>query len=128
MNTIEKFNENVMATYGRYPLVMESGSNVLATDENGKEYTIKSNELFNFVTFLQDEVHNTAIEYHRKLRQNRIKYSELDNIDGIGEIKKKALLKKFKSVKKIKEASVEELCEVEGINEALAKKILFKLS
>lgn len=38
MNTIEKFNENVMATYGRYPLVMESGSDVLATDENGKEY------------------------------------------------------------------------------------------
>lgn len=96
-------------------------------DENGKEYTIKSNELFNLITFLQDEVHNTAIEYHRKLRENRIRQSELDKVEGIGEVKKKALLKKFKSVKKIKEASIEELCEVEGINEALAKKILLSL-
>lgn len=97
-------------------------------DENGKEYTIKSNELFNFVTFLQDEVHNTAIEYHRKLRQSKLRHSELDSIEGIGEVKKKALLQKFKSVKKIKEASIEELCEVEGISEELARKILFKLS
>ena len=42
-------------------------------DEDGREYEIKSNELFNLVTFLQDEVHNTAIEYHRKLRQNRVR-------------------------------------------------------
>ncbi len=96
-------------------------------DCDGKEYTIKSNELFNFVTFLQDEVHNTAIEYHRKVRENRVRQSELDNIDGIGEVKKKALLQKFKSVKKIKEASIEELCEVPGINESLAKKILLEL-
>lgn len=96
-------------------------------DENGKEYTIKSNELFNFVTFLQDEVHNTAIEYHRKLRQSKVRYSELDKIEGIGEVKKKALLQKFKSVRKIKEATVEELCEVDGINEALAHKILYSL-
>lgn len=96
-------------------------------DENGKEYEIKSNELFNMVTFLQDEVHNTAIEYHRKLRQNRVRASELDKIDGIGEKKKNALLQKFKSVRKIKEATVEELCEVSGINEELARKILYTL-
>jgi len=96
-------------------------------DENGKEYTIKSNELFHLITFLQDEVHHTAIEYHRKLRENRIRQSELDKVEGIGEAKKKALLQKFKSVKKIKEATIEELCEVNGINEALAKKILMSL-
>lgn len=96
-------------------------------DEDGREYTIKSNELFNLVTFLQDEVHDTAIEYHRKLRENRIRQSELDKIEGIGEAKKKALLQKFKSVKKIKEATIEELCEVHGINETLAKKILIEL-
>lgn len=96
-------------------------------DENGKEYEIKSNELFNLVTFLQDEVHNTAIEYHRKLRQNRVRESELDKIDGIGEKKKKALLQRFKSVRKIKEASVEELCMVDGINEELAQRILYTL-
>ena len=96
-------------------------------DENGKEYEIKSNELFNLVTFLQDEVHNTAIEYHRKLRQNRVRESELDKIDGIGEKKKKALLQRFKSVRKIKETSVEELCMVDGINEELAQRILYTL-
>lgn len=95
--------------------------------KTGKEYEIKSNELFNLVTFLQDEVHNTAIEYHRKLRQNRVRESELDRIDGIGEKKKKALLQRFKSVRKIKEASVEELCMVDGINEELARRILYTL-
>ena len=60
------------------------------------------------MTFLQDEVHNTAIEYHRKLRENHIRQSELDKVEGIGEVKKKALLKKFQSVKKIKEATIEE--------------------
>lgn len=96
-------------------------------DEDGREYEIKSNELFNLVTFLQDEVHNTAIEYHRKLRQNRVRESELDKVDGIGEKKKKALLQRFKSVRKIKEASVEELCLVDGINEELAQRILYTL-
>ena len=69
----------------------------------------------------------SQVEYHRKVRENRVRQSELDNIDGIGEVKKKALLQKFKSVKKIKEASIEELCEVPGINESLAKKILLEL-
>ena len=96
-------------------------------DEDGREYEIKSNELFNLVTFLQDEVHNTAIEYHRKLRQNRVRESELDKVDGIGEKKKKALLQRFKSIRKIKEASVEELCLVDGINEELAQRILYTL-
>ena len=96
-------------------------------DEDGREYEIKSNELFNLVTFLQDEVHNTAIEYHRKLRQNRVRESELDKVEGIGEKKKKALLQRFKSVRKIKEASVEELCLVDGINEELAQRILYTL-
>lgn len=96
-------------------------------DGDGREYEIKSNELFNLVTFLQDEVHNTAIEYHRKLRQNRLRESELDKVEGIGEKKKKALLQRFKSVRKIKEASVEELCLVDGINEELAQRILYTL-
>lgn len=93
-------------------------------DENGKEYDISSNaRLFNFVTFIQDEVHETAIEYHRKLRDSKIRKSELDDIEGIGEKRKKALMEKFKSVKRMKEASVEELCEVEGITMEMALKI-----
>lgn len=93
-------------------------------DENGKEYDISRNQkLFNFITFMQDEVHNTAISYHRKLRENKIRKSELDDIPGIGEKRKKALMDQFKSVKRIKEASIEELCEVDGITRELAIKI-----
>jgi len=93
-------------------------------DENGKEYDIsKNSKLFNFVTFVQDEVHETAIEYHRKLRDSKIRKSELDEIDGIGEKRKKALMEKFKSVKRMKESTIEELCEVEGITREIALKI-----
>lgn len=93
-------------------------------DENGKEYDISQNQkLFNFVTFMQDEVHDTAISYHRKLREEKIRKSELDEIPGIGEKRKKALMDKFKSVKRIKEASIEELCKVDGITRELAIKI-----
>ena len=97
-------------------------------DENGKEFEVKSNEIFNLITFIQDEVHETAIEYHRKLRNSRMKKSELDEVEGIGEKKKQALLKRFKSVANIKKASIAELCIVDGINEELAEKILNKLN
>ncbi len=94
-------------------------------DENRQEIEISEN-LFNLITLFQDTVHDTAITYHRKLREKAITKSELDEIKGIGDAKKKALLKKFGSVEKIKEASLEELMEVKGINENLAKEILKK--
>ena len=91
-------------------------------DENRKELPISQN-LMNLITKFQDTVHDTAITYHRKLRDKEMTKSELDNIDGIGEVKKKALLKHFGSIKKMKEASIEELTSVKGITEKLAKKI-----
>ncbi|HIT71033.1 MAG TPA: excinuclease ABC subunit UvrC [Candidatus Scatovivens faecipullorum] len=91
-------------------------------DENRIEFLI-SEKLFNFITNLQDEVHKTAIEYHRKVRDKEMTKSKLDYIDGIGEKKRTALLKKFGSVKKIKEPSIEDLIQVKGINLALAEKI-----
>ncbi len=93
-------------------------------NKDGEEIDISENKaLFNFVTYVQDEVHKTAIEYHRKLRSKHMSYSQLDNVDGIGEKKKQELLKKFKTIKNIKEASIESLCEVKGISEELAIKI-----
>ena len=77
----------------------------------------------NFITNLQDEVHNTAIEYHRKIREKEMTKSKLDYIDGIGEKKRTELLKTFGSVMKIKEASIEELIKIKGINEKLASKL-----
>ena len=82
-----------------------------------------SEPLFHFITNLQDEVHKTAIEYHRKVRDKEMTKSKLDTISGIGEKKRTALLQKFGSVKKIKEATIEEIAEVKGINLTLAKKI-----
>ena len=87
-----------------------------------KEFEI-SEKLFNFITNLQNEVHNTAIEYHRKVRDKEMTKSKLDYIEGIGEKKRNLLLKKFGSVAKIKEASIEEITEIKGINVDLAKKI-----
>ena len=91
-------------------------------DEDKNEFKISEN-LFNFIKNLQDEVHKTAIEYHRKVRDQEMTKSKLDYIEGIGEKKRTELLKKFGSVKKIKEADIEELIKVKGINETLAKKL-----
>lgn len=91
-------------------------------DENRNELIISEN-LKNLITKFQDEVHDTAISYHRKLRDEDTTKSELDNIQGIGKLKKIALLKHFGSVEKVKEATIEELIQVNGITEKLAKKI-----
>ena len=91
-------------------------------NENRDEFEI-SESLMNLITKFQDTVHDTAITYHRKLRDKQMKKSELDEINGIGEVKKKELLKHFGSVKKIKEATIEELTSVKGITNEIAKKI-----
>ena len=77
----------------------------------------------NFVTRMQDEVHNVAIEYNRKLREKEATKSELDNIPGIGEKKKQELLKAFGSIQGIKKASIEEITKIKGINADLARNI-----
>ena len=91
-------------------------------DEQRNEIEV-SEKLMNAITNFQDTVHDTAITYHRKLRDKSITKSELDDIKGIGEKKKKALLKKFGNVQNIKNATVEELCEVKGITKKIAETI-----
>ena len=75
-------------------------------------------ELFKVLTQIQDEVHRYAITFHRDKRSKHALHSELDDIKGIGPKAKEALLNKFKSVKKIKEASLEQLAEVLGPHKA----------
>ena len=96
-------------------------------NKNREELKI-SQELFNLITTFQDSVHDTAIGYHKKLREQELKKSALDNIKGIGEVKKNALLKKFGSTKKISEANMEEIMKIKGINEELARKIKNELN
>ena len=96
-------------------------------NEQRQEFEISEN-LMNLITKFQDEVHDTAISYHRKLRDESITKSELDDIKGIGEAKKKALLKYFGSVEKIRNSSIGEIVKVNGINGELAKNILQQLN
>ena len=95
-------------------------------DEERNEIQI-SEKLMNLITNFQDQVHETAISYHRKLRDKEITKSELDEIKGIGETKKKELLKHFGSINKIREANIEEIAKIKGINLELAKTIKNKL-
>ncbi|WP_041277989.1 excinuclease ABC subunit UvrC [Desulfotalea psychrophila] len=76
---------------------------------------------------IRDESHRYGITFHRKLRNRATLSSELDEIEGIGDNRKKLLLKKIGSLKKIKEASLQKLQEVEGIGPLLAKKIYTSL-
>ncbi len=82
-----------------------------------------SSEAFHLVTRMQDEAHRFAIEYHRSLRGKTQVKSILDDIKGVGPAKRKALMKYFKDIQKIKQASVEELIKVDGITEKLAQEI-----
>lgn len=95
-------------------------------NEERKEIELSENVL-NLITRFQDTVHDTAIEYHRKLREKEMTKSILDEIEGIGEKKKTALLKEFADIEKIKNAKIEELTKIKGINENLAKKIKEKI-
>jgi len=75
------------------------------------------------ITAIQDEAHRFALEYNKKLRSKRYSGSTLDEIEGIGAKRKKALIKHFGSISKIREADVDELSKVEGISRSLAEKI-----
>ena len=82
-----------------------------------------TSNLYRFVASIQEEVHNYAITYHRSLRNKSLTKSILDDIQGIGEKRKKALLTLFKSIEDIKKASFEELLEVEGMNKSSAESV-----
>ena len=81
----------------------------------------KESNLFLFLTRIQDEVHRYAITYHRNIKAKGALSSVLDIVPGIGEVRKKELLKKFGSLKKMKEASIEELEKI--IPEEVAKNL-----
>ncbi|WP_099203510.1 excinuclease ABC subunit UvrC [Miniphocaeibacter massiliensis] len=88
------------------------------------EYLLKvKSPLYRLLFQIQEEAHRFAINYHRKLRERDLKKSELDEIEGIGVVRKKALIKYFKSIKKIKEASIEELAKIDKMNLSAAESI-----
>jgi excinuclease ABC subunit C len=91
---------------------------------NNKEIQLDKDSLeFKFIYRIQEEAHRFAISYHRSLRSKEMLKSELDDIKGIGQKRKAALLKHFKSVDNIKKASVEELAQVDGMNKKIAEEL-----
>lgn len=84
----------------------------IVTSSNKELLVDKESELFFFLSRMQDEVHRFAINYHKKLRSKSQTKSILDDIDGIGKVRKDELLNKFKTIERIKKASLEDLLEV----------------
>ena len=82
-----------------------------------------SSEGFHLVTRIQDEAHRFAIEYHRSLRSKEQVHSVLDDIPGIGETRRKALMRRFRSIENIRDASVEELSQTESMNVQCAEAV-----
>lgn len=84
---------------------------------NGEEIELPyTSEGFKLLTRMQDEVHRFAIEYHRKLREKKQVHSILDDISGIGSVRRKALMKHFGDINAIRRAEVKELQQVDGMN------------
>lgn len=82
-----------------------------------------SSEGFRLITRIQDEAHRFAIEYHRSLRSKEQVHSLLDDIPGIGETRRKALMRRFKSLENIRDASLEELARTESMNAGSARQV-----
>ena len=85
-------------------------------------------DVFAFCGKLQDEVHRFAISYHKMLRDKFTQQTRLTETEGIGKTKARALFMHFKSIDKIKEASVDDICQVKGMTPKLAEKLLADLS
>lgn len=91
---------------------------------NNEEIPIdRHGEGFKLITRIQDEAHRFAIEYHRSLRSKSQVHSVLDDIEGIGPARRKALMRRYQSIEKIKDASVEDLAMTESMNEAAAAAV-----
>ena len=98
-------------------------TNELVDGDTLKVYDIpKGSDIFHYLTRIQDEVHRFTITYHKTLRDKGSIGSILDNIDGIGSVRKKELIKRFGSIKKMKEASIEELSGIIPENVAIELK------
>lgn len=91
----------------------------------GREHNLKvSSPVYRFIYSIQEEAHRFAINYHRKLREQELVNSVLDDIPGVGKARRTELLRHFKSVENVKKANLEELKEVPKMTEKVAENIL----
>ncbi len=107
-----------------FGMVKDNKHRTRAITTDNKEIEIKNNSrIFYFITSVQDEVHRFTINYHKNLRNKSVKSSELIKIPGIGESRAKKLLNFFKSIKRISQASTEELMLIDNMNESAATAV-----
>ena len=123
INAIKRAIEKFKIVIPVFGMVKDDKHNTKKLIDSKKNEIELSATLMNFVTNMQDEVHRTAIEYNRKLRNKDTTKSQLDKIKGIGQKKKQELLKQFGSIEGIKKADVLEIAKIKGITEELARKI-----
>ena len=108
--TIERLEERVFLPGQSNPMILKRNSNALFLLQR-----------------VRDEAHRFAITYHKKLRTKQTLYSALDHIPGVGGARKRALLRAFGSIKRIEEATLEDLLKVPSMNEKIAQDILESL-
>lgn len=107
-----------------FGMVKDGKHKTRAITDEGREISITSKrQAFTLVSNIQEEVHRFAIGYHRIARKKKAFSSSLTEIDGIGQERAKALLARFKTIKRIKEADVEELMQVNGMNRPSAEAV-----
>ncbi len=107
-----------------YGMVKDGSHRTRAITDEGKEISITSRrQAFTLVSSIQDEVHRFAIGYHRASRKKRALSSSLTDIEGIGKERAGALLSYFKTIKRLKEAEIEELLQVRGMNRPAAEAV-----
>ena len=105
-------------------MVKDDNHNTRGLYYNNEEIAIDRNsEGFKLITRIQDEAHRFAIEYHRSLRSKAQVKSVLDEIPGVGPSRRKALMRRFKSIDEVKNADVETLAGVDEIPESVARGI-----
>lgn len=124
VNAVQPVLEQFGLSVPLFGMVKDNRHRTRAIAQNGGEIEIRSNRrVFTLVSEIQEEVHRFSIAYHRSKHAKRNLTLSLTEIEGIGEKKAKSLLKHFKTLTAVKNASVEALCEAEGISRKNAEKI-----
>lgn len=124
VNAVQPVLEQFGLSVPLFGMVKDNRHRTRAIAQNGGEIEIRSNRrVFTLVSEIQEEVHRFSIAYHRNKHAKRNLTLSLTEIEGIGEKKAKSLLKHFKTLTAVKNASVDALCEAEGISRKNAEKI-----
>ncbi len=121
-DVIKSYNQNIDVIS-----LAEKHEEIFVEDNNLSIKLSKDDEVLKLLQKVRDEAHRFAVTYHKKLRRKNQIHSILDDIEGLGKIKKENLIAEFKTIKRIKKATIDDLLLVPGITPKLAKQIMNKI-